>query len=269
MYTYNFSIPKPNTSVYNNNPNIFFLSCIIDIIKSWKYIVCSVILQPCIKIQFSNLNISCLYQTILIYYYLSAMFTGIIEYTGRVEGVTEHGLNKTFTIISEISKDLKVDQSVAHSGVCLTVESITNNSHTVTAIEETLKKTCLHNWQQGTEVNIERCMLMNGRLDGHIVQGHVDDVAVCTTKTDCNGSWEFTFTFHEKFAHLVIEKGSICINGISLTCFNITRNSLQVAIVPYTYIHTNMQHIEVGTAVNIEFDVLGKYISRMHELNKQ
>jgi riboflavin synthase len=197
------------------------------------------------------------------------MFTGIIEYTGRVEEVIVNGLNKTFRIVSPISSSLKVDQSVAHSGVCLTIESISDDSHTVTAVEETLKKTCLHQWQPGTVVNIERCMLMNGRLDGHIVQGHVDDVAVCTSKTDCNGSWEFILTFNEKFAHLVIEKGSICINGVSLTCFNITRNSLQVAIVPYTYLHTNMQHIEVGTTVNIEFDVLGKYISRMHELNKQ
>jgi len=197
------------------------------------------------------------------------MFTGIIEFTGKVVGLSSNGQNKTFNISSSISSQLKVDQSVAHSGVCLTVESLDNNSHTVTAIEETLKKTSLNNWQVGTIVNIERCMLMNGRLDGHIVQGHVDDVAVCTSKIDRDGSWEYTFTFHEKFAHLVIEKGSICINGISLTCFNITRNSLQVAIVPYTYLHTNMQHIEEGTTVNIEFDVLGKYISRMQELNNQ
>ena len=197
------------------------------------------------------------------------MFTGIIEFTGKVEKVTTNGLNKTFTISSPISAQLKVDQSVAHSGVCLTIESITDNTHMVTAVEETLKKTSLGSWQHGTEVNIERCMLMNGRLDGHIVQGHVDDVAICSSKVDRNGSWEFVFTFNEKFAHLVIEKGSICINGISLTCFNITRNSLQVAIVPYTYLHTNMQQIEVNTTVNIEFDVLGKYISRMQELNNQ
>ena len=194
------------------------------------------------------------------------MFTGIIEYKGIVQNIETNGLNKSFTISSDISKELKVDQSVAHSGVCLTVERKDDATHTVTAIEETLKKTCLDDWQVGTVVNIERCMLMNGRLDGHIVQGHVDDVAICTRKTDREGSWEYTFTFHEKFAHLVIEKGSICINGISLTCFNVTRNSLDVAIVPFTYTHTNMQHVETGVRVNIEFDVLGKYISRMNEL---
>lgn len=200
------------------------------------------------------------------YYYLSGMFTGIIEYTGIVDHIEVTGLNKTFWIKSNVSNELKVDQSVAHSGVCLTIESINGNTHSVTAVEETLKKTCLNKWQKGTVVNIERCMLMNGRLDGHIVQGHVDDVAVCTRKTDREGSWEYVFEFNEKFAHLVIEKGSICINGISLTCFNITRNTLEVAIVPYTFLHTNMQFVEKGTTVNIEFDVLGKYISRMQEL---
>ena len=194
------------------------------------------------------------------------MFTGIIEQTGIVKSVVTKGLNKTFEIASAISTELKVDQSVAHSGVCLTVERIEGGSHLVTAIEETLKKTCLHTWKEGALVNIERCMIMNGRLDGHIVQGHVDDVAICTQKVDCDGSWEFTFTFNEKFAHLVIEKGSICINGISLTCYKVTNNSLNVAIVPYTFTHTNMQSIEVGGVVNIEFDVLGKYISRMQEL---
>ena len=194
------------------------------------------------------------------------MFTGIIENTGTVQHIEVNGLNKTFRIQSDVSTALKVDQSVAHSGVCLTIESIVENTHSVTAVEETLSKTNLNHWQIGTVVNIERCMLMNGRLDGHIVQGHVDDVAFCTSKTDRDGSWEYIFKFNEKFAHLVIEKGSVCINGISLTCFNVTRNSLQVAIVPYTFLHTNMQNIEVGTAVNIEFDVLGKYISRMQEL---
>jgi len=194
------------------------------------------------------------------------MFTGIIEQTGVVKSITVKGLNKTFEIASAISTELKVDQSVAHSGVCLTVERIEGGSHYVTAIEETLKKTCLHNWEEGTIVNIERCMLMNGRLDGHIVQGHVDDKAICSEKVDHDGSWEFTFTFDKKFAHLVIEKGSICINGISLTCYNVTNNSMNVAIVPYTFTHTNMQSITVGDAVNIEFDVLGKYISRMQEL---
>jgi riboflavin synthase len=196
------------------------------------------------------------------------MFTGIIEALGTIERVETEGSNKTFWIKSTISKELKVDQSVAHSGVCLTVEEVKGDIHRVTAIDETLKKTNLGDWQTGTMINLERCMLMNGRIDGHIVQGHVDATATCIEKKDLSGSWEFTFTFPEQFAPLVIEKGSISLNGTSLTIFNVANNKFTVAIIPYTYEHTNIQQVEEATKVNIEFDMIGKYIERITRLNK-
>jgi riboflavin synthase len=172
------------------------------------------------------------------------MFTGIIETIGTIKDVTINGTNKTFWVAAAIANELKVDQSIAHNGVCLTVEAINNNVYCLTAIDETLKKTNLNVWQVGTVVNIERCMQMNGRLDGHIVQGHVDTTAVC------------------KFATLIIEKGSIAVNGISLTLFNVTNNGFTVGIIPYTYNHTNMQYVQVNDSVNIEFDIIGKYVAR-------
>ena len=196
------------------------------------------------------------------------MFTGIIECTGTIEKVESTGSNKTFWIKSPISHELKVDQSLSHNGVCLTVEEIFSSSHRVTAIEETLRKTNLYTLQPGSEINLERCMLMNGRLDGHIVQGHVDCTATCSQKKQLDGSWEFSFDFHKQFAHLVIEKGSISINGTSLTCFNVTENSFTVAIIPYTYDHTNIKHVKAGSIVNMEFDIIGKYILRKMELEK-
>jgi riboflavin synthase len=195
------------------------------------------------------------------------MFTGIIEDLGTIERIETQGSNRTFWIKSAISKDLKVDQSVSHSGVCLTVEEVKGDVHKVTAIDETLKKTNLGDWQTGSMVNLERCMLMNGRIDGHIVQGHVDATATCIEKKDLGGSWEFTFTFPVQFATLVIEKGSISLNGTSLTIFNVTNNKFTVAIIPYTYEHTNIQHVEEGIRVNIEFDMIGKYIQRITSLN--
>ncbi len=194
------------------------------------------------------------------------MFTGIIECTGKILSVNTNGTNKTFTITAPIVHELKIDQSVSHNGVCLTVESIKNDEYTVTAIDETLKKTNLGNWQAGDEINLERCMLMNGRLDGHIVQGHVDTTAVCTYKKSVSGSWEFTFKFNESFAALIIEKGSISVNGTSLTVFNVTRDTFTVAIIPYTYEHTNIKYVDVGSTVNIEFDIIGKYLARMASL---
>jgi riboflavin synthase len=191
------------------------------------------------------------------------MFTGIIKSIGTIERVEQNGSNKTFWIASSISNELKVDQSVSHNGVCLTVEAIDENMHRVTAIEETLVKSNFNDLQVGDEVNLERCMVMNGRLDGHIVQGHVDATAVCIDKKDLNGSWEFRFQFPEEFAKLVIEKGSIAINGISLTLFDVSLAQFSVAIIPYTYQHTNMKGINVGTTVNIEFDIIGKYLLRM------
>jgi|SRR6476469_438338 len=191
------------------------------------------------------------------------MFTGIIETVGIIEHIEQNGSNKSFWITSAISNELKVDQSVSHNGVCLTVESATENRHQVTAIEETLVKSNFNEVRVGDEINLERCMLMNGRIDGHIVQGHVDASAVCIDKKDLNGSWEYRFNFSEEFAKLVIEKGSIAINGISLTLFNVGLNEFSVAIIPYTYQHTNMNGVNVGTIVNIEFDMMGKYIQRM------
>lgn len=197
------------------------------------------------------------------------MFTGIIETIGIIEKIEINGTNKSFWVASSISNELKVDQSLAHNGVCLTVESIFNSVHKVTAIEETLKKTNLNILQIGAEINLERCMLVNGRLDGHMVQGHIDCTAICINKKELEGSWEFTFQFPEEFAHLIIEKGSISVNGISLTCFNVSKTTFTVAIIPYTFHHTNIKNITVESIVNIEFDIIGKYILRRNELTHQ
>ena len=196
------------------------------------------------------------------------MFTGIIETTGIVTDIISTGTNKTFWIASPISADLKIDQSVAHSGVCLTIEKVESGQHQLTAIEETLHKTNLNTWKTGTVVNMERCLAMNGRLDGHIVQGHVDAVATCLQVADKDGSWEYTFSFDSKFASLIIEKGSIAINGTSLTVFNVTGNTFTVAIIPYTYEHTNIHQVSVGSRVNIEFDMIGKYVARLYEVRQ-
>ncbi len=194
------------------------------------------------------------------------MFTGIIEALGLVKQIDSKGTNLTFTLETDLGATLKVDQSLAHNGVCLTVETIHQNVYTVTAIAETLSKTNLNEWQVGSLINLERCMLMNGRLDGHIVQGHVDDKAKCLAVVEKNGSWEYTFEFDVKHAALVIEKGSICVNGTSLTAFNVGPNSFTVAIIPYTYTHTNIHQLKAGMAVNIEFDILGKYLLRQKEV---
>jgi len=194
------------------------------------------------------------------------MFTGIIETLATLKQLESNGTNKSFWLETSITNELKIDQSVAHNGVCLTVEAIENNMYKVTAIEETLQKTNLQSWKLNDVVNIERCLSFNGRLDGHFVQGHVDTTAVCKNIIDKNGSWEFEFEFDEKFASLVIEKGSICVNGTSLTCFNVTQNCFTVAIIPYTYNHTNISKLVAGSVVNIEFDIIGKYINRMKDL---
>lgn len=197
------------------------------------------------------------------------MFTGIIEATGKIEAIVASGTNKTFWISSPLSGEFKVDQSVSHDGVCLTVEEIKGSQHRVTAIEETLEKSNIGRWNTGDEVNIEQCMQMNGRLDGHIVQGHVDTTAVCTAKKDMEGSWEYTFTFDAKYAPLVIEKGSIAVNGTSLTVFNVGNNQFSVAIIPYTYNNTSIKVIDKNSVVNIEFDMIGKYINRSMQLQAQ
>jgi riboflavin synthase len=197
------------------------------------------------------------------------MFTGIIETVGRVKSIISNGSNRSFWIESSLSPELKTDQSVSHSGVCLTIEEVKGNTHRVTAIAETLDKTDLGQWTEGTLVNIERCLPINGRLDGHFVQGHVDSTGKCLKKTARGGSWEFEFTFPEKFAALIIEKGSISINGISLTAFNVKKKKFTVAIIPYTYEHTNIRHIAKGDRVNLEFDLLGKYLLRRLSLKEK
>lgn len=191
------------------------------------------------------------------------MFTGIIESTGIIKEIITKGSNKSFWVSSPLATDLKIDQSLSHNGVCLTVEEIKDSLHRVTAIEETLLKTNLGNWQNGDIINLERCMLMNGRLDGHIVQGHVDCTAQCTDAKTKDGSWEYSFSFPAEFAAFIIEKGSVTVNGISLTCFNVTDNQFTVAIIPYTFEHTNMSKLKQGDMVNIEWDLVGKYVQRM------
>jgi riboflavin synthase len=191
------------------------------------------------------------------------MFTGIIEKTGVVTEITSNGTNKTFWISSALGSELKVDQSLSHNGICLTVEEVLDGTHRVTAIEETLKKTNVGQWQPGAIVNLERCMQLNGRLDGHIVQGHVDAVAECTAVIEKEGSWEYSFSFPAAFSALVIEKGSITLNGISLTLFNVGDTNFSVAVIPYTYGHTNINTVKKGDWVNVEFDVVGKYVQRM------
>lgn len=194
------------------------------------------------------------------------MFTGIIEVTGLVTDIQQRGTNKTFWISSPVSHELKIDQSVAHNGVCLTVEELKDGQHRVTAILETLEKTSLNNWQVNGIVNIERCLALHARLDGHMVQGHVDTTGNCTLVKEQNGSWLYTFNFPESFAPLLVEKGSIALNGISLTVFNVSTNSFSVAIIPFTYEHTNLKEVQTGTVVNLEFDIIGKYVLRNRQL---
>jgi riboflavin synthase len=195
------------------------------------------------------------------------MFTGIIETLGTIQSVSVDRTNKIFWIDSIISSQLEVDESLSHNGVCLTIEEIKDNIYRVTAIQETLHKTNIQNWKEGDIINLERSMPMNGRIDGHIVQGHVDGTGKCIGKKDFDGSIQFSFSFDENKAALIIEKGSICVNGVSLTAFNVTRNSFTVAIIPYTFEHTNFKNIWEGDMVNLEFDMLGKYVARIIEIN--
>jgi riboflavin synthase len=190
------------------------------------------------------------------------MFTGIIESTGVVRNLLPNGSNLSFVIESPLSQSLKVDQSISHNGVCLTVEEITGSLYKVTAIEETLKKTNLNALRKDSIVNLEQCLQFNGRIDGHLVQGHVDTTALCVKRKEKKGSWEFEFEFAEKFSPLVIEKGSVCVNGISLTAFNVKKKKFSVAIIPYTFEHTNIKELKKGDSVNLEFDIIGKYLLR-------
>jgi riboflavin synthase len=191
------------------------------------------------------------------------MFTGIIETLGKVTDLRHDQGNLHITVSSSIAQELKIDQSVAHNGVCLTVIALADDTHTVTAIEETLNKTSIGHLKVGEPVNLERCMQMNARLDGHIVQGHVDQTAICTAFTELDGSWEYTFEYNASIGNVTVEKGSICVNGISLTVVNSGPNFFSVAIIPYTYEHTNLHNVRVGSVVNLEFDIIGKYVARL------
>ena len=193
------------------------------------------------------------------------MFTGIVESLGKITGLKVDRGNIDFTIESDISKELKVDQSVSHNGVCLTVTEINNNTHTVTAVKETLDKSSLTNFSVNDLVNLERAMKLGERLDGHLVQGHVDGVAKCLGISVNDGSWIYKFEFDISNEMLLIEKGSICINGVSLTVFDIAENTFKVTIIPYTYENTSFKTLKEGDIVNIEFDMIGKYLARFNK----
>lgn len=194
------------------------------------------------------------------------MFTGIIETTGTVAATVQEGGNLEITIQSSIAPELKIDQSVAHNGVCLTVTGVEADRYKTVAIAETLQKSNLGGIRPGHSLNLERAMIFNSRIDGHIVQGHVDGTGVCESIQEADGSWLYRIRFEPQFAPLIVEKGSICMNGISLTLFDITNDAFTVAIIPYTYQHTNIQYLQPGDTVNLEFDILGKYVAR--QLNR-
>ena len=191
------------------------------------------------------------------------MFTGIIESTGRVIDIQQDGTNLTFHLSAPLAGELKVDQSLSHNGTCLTVTAVAGDTYAVTAVEETLLKTNLGKLKNGDAVNLERCMVANGRFDGHIVQGHVDQTGVCTQVQERDGSWLFDFAFDADSGNILVEKGSICINGVSLTVFDVTDTTFRVAIIPYTYENTNFHELQAGSVVNLEFDILGKYVQRI------
>lgn len=195
------------------------------------------------------------------------MFSGIIECLGTVTELKSDKGNLHISVRAAFTNELKIDQSVAHNGVCLTVVGIDSDVYTVTAIDETLKKTNLAHLKLGDSINLERCTKLGDRLDGHIVQGHVDQTAVCKSITETNGSWEFTFEYDSKHNNITVEKGSVCINGVSLTVVNSQHNSFSVCIIPYTFEHTNFKAIAVGSTVNLEFDIIGKYVSKLVAMN--
>ena len=191
------------------------------------------------------------------------MFTGIIETLGEVIHIEKEGTNVHFTFRSHMSHELKADQSVSHNGVCLTVTEVQGDTYKVTAIQETLQRSNLGKLTKGSKVNLERCMPANGRFDGHIVQGHVDQTGICTRIQLQEGSWLFDFEYIPQAGHVTVEKGSICINGVSLTCFNSKDSGFTVAVIPYTYEHTNFHQLKVGDTVNLEFDIIGKYVQKL------
>ena len=195
------------------------------------------------------------------------MFTGIIETLGTIKAVRKEKENLHLTVESSLTNELKIDQSVAHNGICLTVVAIDGQTYTVTAIQETAQKTNIGTWNVNDKLNIERAMRLGDRLDGHIVQGHVDQTAICKNVQETNGSWSYTFEYDATQNNITIEKGSITVNGVSLTVVNSKKNEFSVAIIPYTYEHTNFHNFKVGTVVNLEFDVIGKYVARLNTIN--
>nr|WP_294773847.1 riboflavin synthase [uncultured Flavobacterium sp.] len=196
------------------------------------------------------------------------MFTGIIESLGIIKEIKKDQDNIHVTVSSTLTPELKIDQSVAHNGVCLTVVAINNDEYTVTAIRETIEKTNLGDWKTGDLINLERAMKLGDRLDGHIVQGHVDQTGVCKFIEEANGSWYFTFEYDSNLNNVTIEKGSITVNGVSLTVVNSKINEFSVAIIPYTYEHTNFKSFQIGKKINLEFDVVGKYVARLYSLRQ-
>jgi len=196
------------------------------------------------------------------------MFTGIIEKVGKITSIQKKETNLIFEIESPFTSELKIDQSVAHNGICLTVTNIQGSRYNVTAIQETLLKTNLGKLKEGSEVNLERCMLANGRFDGHIVQGHVDQIGICKSIKDNKGSWDIEFEYDSKLGNFTVEKGSICINGVSLTVVNSGVGTFSVAIIPYTFENTNFKQMKSGDTVNLEFDIIGKYLKRLYSTQK-
>ena len=194
------------------------------------------------------------------------MFTGIIETLGTIKEINKEKENLHIKVVSTITEELKIDQSVAHNGICLTVVAIEGETYTVTAIKETIEKTNIANWKKNEIINLERAMRLGDRLDGHIVQGHVDQIGICKSIKESNGSWYFTFSYDKSEENITIEKGSITINGTSLTVVNSKENEFSVAIIPYTYENTNFKNLKEGSIVNLEFDVIGKYVKRIHNL---
>ncbi|RUT69869.1 riboflavin synthase [Flavobacterium cupreum] len=196
------------------------------------------------------------------------MFTGIIETLGRIHEIQKEQSNLHVTVESSFTNELKIDQSVSHNGICLTVVAIKDNFYTVTAIDETILKTNIGDWKVNDIVNLERGMKLGDRLDGHIVQGHVDQTGTCVNIQEANGSWNYTFEYDKNLNNITIEKGSITVNGVSLTVVNSKTNEFSVSIIPYTFENTNFKNFTIGTKINLEFDVVGKYISRLYSINK-
>lgn len=251
------NVEKPNSLIISVL-NLIRSSICFELISNMKILLLAVFSKF-----YDGLNVSNCKLPNFAHQKLDIMFTGIIESVGTLARTVKEETNKHFLFESDISKELKIDQSVSHNGVCLTVTKVIDNQHWVTAIDETLQKSNLNNLKEGDMVNLERCMIANGRFDGHIVQGHVDQIGICKSVKEVGGSWLFDFEYDVSSGNVTVEKGSISVNGISLTCFNSTQKGFTVAIIPYTYQHTNFHQLKAGHTVNLEFDVIGKYVKKI------